>query len=193
MKGDYYNTKPTVEAYIKSAKDINGGKLIERLKLHLPKGSTILEIGSGPGSDWEILDKAYNAIGSDNSTVFLEHLIAKNPQGEFLELDATSLKIETKVDGIYSNKVLQHLTDNDLANSIKRQQVVLNPGGIISHSFWKGEGSEIFKGLFVNYHSEQTLRSFFEEIFEILHLESYAEFEPNDSIQLIARKKENLI
>ncbi|MBT8181312.1 MAG: hypothetical protein KJO53_06955, partial [Eudoraea sp.] len=52
-----------------------------------------------------------------------------------------------------------------------------------------GEGSEIFKGLFVNYHSEKALRSFFEPYFDILMIESYAEFEAADSLLLIAKKK----
>jgi len=76
-----------------------------------------------------------------------------------------------------------------LVNSIKRQCEILNPQGIICHSFWQGEGSEVFKGLFVNYHSEASLRDLFDPYFEILVLEAYREFEEDDSLLLVGRRK----
>ena len=74
MEGEYYKTKESVDEYIRLAKDVNGGELIEQLKEVLPPNSMLLEIGSGPGTDWRILNKTYNVIGSDNSTKFLNHL-----------------------------------------------------------------------------------------------------------------------
>jgi len=92
MKGEYYKTKESV----------------------------LLEIGSGPGTDWKILNKSYQATGSDNSKEFLNHLLAAYPDGEFLELDAVTLTTSKKFDGIYSNKVLHHIKDNELVNSLQR-------------------------------------------------------------------------
>ncbi len=189
MVGEYYKTKESVQEYIKLAKDVDGSQLIEKLKQVLPEKSNLLEIGSGPGTDWKILDSFYNVTGSDNSREFLNHLISKNPNGEFLELDATTLKVSKNFDGIYSNKVLHHLKDNELADSIKRQHDILHPRGIVCHSFWKGDGSETFKGLFVNYHKDSGLKQFFAPYFEVLSVISYPEFEENDSILLIGRKK----
>jgi len=189
MKGEYYKTKESVEEYIKLAKDVNGKLLIEKLKQLLPSHSTILEIGSGPGTDWEILNEFYDVTGSDNSYEFLKHLINKNPKGKFFELDATTLKIDMKFDGIYSNKVMHHLKDDELIDSIKRQSEIINTNGMICHSFWKGNGSEVFKGLFVNYHSVATLTKAFQKYFEILSIEDYKEFDDNDSLLLFARKK----
>jgi len=189
MRADYYKTKESVEEYIRLAKGVNGRELIEKLMVFFPFDSTLLEIGSGPGTDWNILKEDYQVVGSDNSKEFLSHLISNNPTGRFLELDAITLNIDEKFDGIYSNKVLHHLKDNELIDSIKRQYDVLNPNGIICHSFWKGEGSEIFKGLFVNFHSEKALRGSFEKYFEILMIASYDEFEAGDSLLLIGKKK----
>jgi len=188
MSPEYYKTKETVEEYIRLAKDVNGDELIEKLKNFLPSNSSLLEIGTGPGTDWNILIKDYNVVGSDNSQVFLNHLNSTNPKGRFLELDAITLITNESFNGVYSNKVLHHLKDNELIDSIKRQSTILQPNGIICHSFWKGEGSEIFKGLFVNYHSESKLRELFEPHFEILMIESYAEFEKGDSLLLIGKK-----
>ncbi|NOQ25656.1 MAG: methyltransferase domain-containing protein [Bacteroidales bacterium] len=189
MKEEYYKTKESVEEYIELAKDVNGSQLIEKLKQVLPINSDVLEIGSGPGTDWKILRESYNVIGSDNSIEFMNHLISKNHKGDFLELDAITLKTDKKFDGIYSNKVLHHLKDNELIDSVKKQYEILNSDGIICHSFWKGEGSEIFKGLFVNYHSETVLEEIFKKYFGILSIEEYKEFEDKDSLLLIGRKK----
>jgi len=189
MEGEYYKTKESVKEYIHLAKDVSGKQLIEKLKRILPPNSVLLEIGSGPGTDWKILNESYHVIGSDNSTEFLNHLINESSNGQFLELDAITLKTDKKFDGIYSNKVLHHLTDNELIDSIKRQYEILNSNGIICHSFWKGEGSEIFKGLFVNYHNEVGLKEFFKNYFEILSIEKYKEFEDGDSLLLIGKKK----
>ena len=189
MKGDYYKTKESVDEYIKLAKDVNGSELIEKLKQVLPLNSSILEMGSGPGSDWEILNKSYAVTGSDNSSEFLKHLIAKYPMGAFLHIDAITIECEKTFDGIYSNKVLHHLKDDELIKSIKRQSEILNMNAIICHSFWKGKDFEIFKGLYVNYHDEEKIKDLFKEYFEVLSISTYQEFEEGDSILLIGKKK----
>ena len=189
MKGDYYKTKESVAEYIKLAEGVNGGKLIKKFRKFLPDYSNVLEIGSGPGTDWKILAESFNVIGSDNSVEFLKRLIANNPNEEFLELDAITLVTDKTFDGIYSNKVLHHLKDEELDTSIKRQHEILNNEGIICHSFWKGEGSEFYNGLFVNNHSTENLMSIFKDHFEIILIENYKEFDENDSILLIGKKK----
>jgi len=190
MTKNYYKTKETVDEYIRLAKDVNGGDLIEKLKVFLPSDASLLEIGTGPGTDWNILKEDYKLVGSDNSPEFLKHLNTNYPKGTFLELDAITLNTNQKFEGIYSNKVMHHLKDNELVDAIKRQSEVLQSDGIICHSFWRGEGSEVFKGLFVNYHTEQSLKDYFEAYFEILMIEFYAEFEEADSLLLIAKKRE---
>ena len=191
MEEEYYKTQQSAEEYIRLAKDSNGKQLIEKLEKFLPIHSVLMELGSGPGTDWNILNKSYSIIGSDNSMNFLSHLKNENPDGEFFEIDATTIDTDRKFDGIYSNKVLHHLKDDALLSSVNRQSKVLNDDGIVCHSFWKGEGSEIFKGLFVNYHNEKNLKEIFEPYFEIILLETYQEFEDDDSLLLIGKKKNN--
>lgn len=186
---EYYKTKESVEEYIELAKDVDSAQLIDKLKEVLPDNSSMLEIGSGPGTDWNILNKFYNVTGSDFSAEFLQHLVDKNPSGEFLELDAITLETDKTFDGIYANKVLHHLRDNELEKSIENQYNILNPQGIICHSYWKGKGSEVFKGLFVNYHDEKSLMELYSAQFEILTIETYKEFEEEDSLLIIAKKR----
>lgn len=189
MSETYYQAKQSVEEYIRLAEGYNGRDLIERLKSVLPTDSYLLEIGSGPGTDWELLNSNYEVIGSDNSTEFIKRLNANNPKAEFVFLDAVTLDTDKKFDGIYSNKVLHHLKDDEIEASIVRQYQILNPGGIICHSFWKGEASEVYNGLFVNYYSEESIKHLFDEDFEILLIEEYKEFDDGDSLVLIGKKR----
>lgn len=189
MEGDYYKTEESVAEYIEMAKDVNGKRVISELQKELPENTTLLELGSGPGTDWNLLNELYNVVGSDNSKEFIKHLKLKNPEGTFIELDAVSLKTNLKFNGIYSNKVMHHLQDDEFVTSIKKQSEILEDNGIICHSFWKGDGSEIFKGMFINYHNEIALKQSFEKDFEIISIQEYQEFEPDDSILLVAKKK----
>ena len=189
METDYYKNKASVEEYIKLAKDVNGREHIDKLRPYLNNSSSVLEIGSGPGSDWKILSEIYNVTGSDNSKEFLDHLKANNSEGTFLALDAVTLKTEKYFDALYSNKVLHHLSDKELRNSIARQAAILNSGGVICHTFWKGEGSEVFKEMFVNYQDMNSLKTLFSNAFDVVTLSVCTEFEKDDSILLIAIKK----
>ena len=47
----YYNTKKGIREYTKRSEKWGGIKLIKILKKHLPKNSTLLELGMGPGRD----------------------------------------------------------------------------------------------------------------------------------------------
>ena len=94
MKNQYYHTPISVQEYIHAAEGFNGSDLIDRLKQFLTPKSSVLEIGSGPGTDWEILAKDYEVVGSDFSAEFLRHLRQKHPTGRFLELNAATLETE---------------------------------------------------------------------------------------------------
>ena len=188
MSSGYYNSKESVQEYIESAKDTDGRELIEELGRVLVSNSSLLEIGTGPGNDWKILFKIYNVVGSDTSVEFLNYFKSTYPDGIFMNIDATHLEMDQEFNGIYSNKVLHLLNDEDLKKSIIRQHEILEDSGIIRHSFWNGEGSELFQGLFVNYANETKLNLFFGKYFQILSIICYDEFDVGDSLLLIARK-----
>lgn len=189
MSKAYYHTKESVEEYIKLSEGHDGTHLITPLSKFLPAQLSVLEIGSAEGKDIELLSQTYKVTGSDYSEEFLKVLRSRLPNFDFLHLNAATLETDLCFDGIYSNKVLHHLTDEELLNSINRQHEMLNTGGIICHSFWKGEGDEEFKGMFVNYHTKEELEQLFSPKFTIHILKEYAEMEEGDSIFLIAEKK----
>jgi cyclopropane fatty-acyl-phospholipid synthase-like methyltransferase len=186
---EYYHTSESVKEYIELAKDVSGADLIEELKQVSPQGSKLLELGSGPGTDYNILKEHFKVVGSDYSLEFIKYLKSKYHGADFLYLNAATLDIQETFDGIYSNKVLHHLSDDQLKSSIQGQHEILNFDGIICHSFWKGEGDETFKGMYVNYHNEDDLKQYFGDRFNIIYLKPYKEFEDGDSLLLIGRKK----
>jgi len=185
----FFDSEKGVNEYLKMAEGYDGAELINVLENFLPKGSTLLELGMGPGKDMDILQENYAVTGSDNSTIFLEKYKRKNPDADLLFLDAVTLKTDRKFDGIYSNKVLHHLTTDELKTSLKKQKEILNPGGILFHSFWKGDKTEKMEGLLFVYYEKEFLKKLFEPDFEILALEGYTELEKDDSIYAVLRRK----
>jgi SAM-dependent methyltransferase len=186
----YYHTPESVDEYVKMAEGYDGRELIEVLKQYLPPGATVLELGMGPGKDLDLLSETFQATGSDVSPLFLARYRAAHPDADLLLLDAATLDTQRRFDGIYSNKVLMHLTRDEVRMSLRRQAEILTDGGVALHSFWYGDEEEEFSGLrFVQY----TEASFAEVVgaeFEILEVERYAEMEEGDSVYFVLRKQE---
>ncbi len=185
----FFDTEKGVEEYIKMTDGYDGEELIKILKKYLPVNSTVLELGIGPGKDMDILKKSYKVTGSDYSQVFLEKYKKNNQEADLINLDAVTLQTERKFDCIYSNKVLHHLTREDLAESFQRQKEILNPNGIAFHSFWKGTKTENMEGLLFTYYEREDLKKLAESNFDVLVSEVYTEIEKNDSIFTILKIK----
>ncbi len=186
----FFDTEKGVEEYVKIAAGFDGAELIKILQEFLPEKSLVLEIGIGPGKDLDMLRKTYAVTGSDNSQIFLDRYKRLNQNADLLNLDAVTLSTDRNFDCIYSNKVLHHLITDDLKISLKKQKEILNPGGILFHSFWKGNKTENMEGLLFVYYELDTLRQLFEPDFEILELKIYTEDQKDDSIYAILRKKQ---
>lgn len=185
----FFDTQKGVDEYLKMVEGFDGAELIKILEEFLPKTSSVLEIGMGPGKDLDILSKTYSVTGSDNSQIFLDRYKMQNQNANLLKLDAVTLPTERTFDCIYSNKVLHHLTTDNLKTSLKRQKEILNPNGILFHSFWKGDKTESMEGLLFVYYELDFLKRLFESDFEILELKIYTEDQKDDSIYAILRRR----
>lgn len=184
-----YLSAEGTERYVKMAEGYNGQLLIKQLKKHLAKESTVLELGMGPGVDLDLLKSHYTVTGSDYSKMFLDRYRKTNPSADLFLLDAATMKTKRRFDCIYSNKVLHHLSHEDLELSIKNQIDVLNPDGIVCHSFWKGTEDQAIEGLFFHYLTLEEVRKLFETQYDIIEVKEYEEMSPEDSIYVLARKK----
>lgn len=185
----YFDNPENVETYISMAEGYDGQELIEILKTWLEPGATVLELGMGPGVDLDILSEQYRVTGSDYSEVFLERYRQKEPDADLVLLNAVTLDINRKFDCIYSNKVLHHLTSDDLKTSLHRQAELLNDNGILFHSFWYGDKEEDMHGLHFSYYTEETLSRLIGDEYKTLELRKYTEMEDADSLCLALRKK----
>ncbi len=187
----YYDDLQNVKNYIEMAKDCFAIELVSKLSRYLEKGGTILELGMGPGNDLELLSENFHVTGSDKSPYFIELYKEKNPEAEVLVMDAITLDIDRSFDCIYSNKVLPHLTKQELDMSIEKQWSILKENGILFHTFWKGDKLEHYGGMLNQYYLEAELKNKFSDGFEVILVESYMEFEEDDSILIVLKKVEN--
>ena len=186
----YFDDEKNMLEYIEMANGYDGAELIEALRRYLPAGSTVLELGMGPGKDLDILSRTYQATGSDLSRPFLDRYKKGHKNADVMLLDAITIDTDRTFDGVYSNKVLHHLIRDGLRRSLARQRSVLNKGGLFLHSFWYGDKEEEMHGLRFVYYLEEQLRDAVEGDFEILALERYKEMEVGDSIYVVAKKSE---
>lgn len=184
----FFETEEGVAQYIEMTKNYDGRDTINKFIPYLKENDTILEIGIGPGKDFDILSESFNVTGSDNSKVFLDIYAKKNNKADLLKLDAITLNTDRKFNSIYSNKVLHHISKKEIIESINNQARILTKGGIIFHTFWYGEGSEDYDGLIFNYYKEDDLEDLFKDKFEILEIKRYKEEEDGDSIFIVGKK-----
>lgn len=184
----YFDDEKHVEEYVRMSEGFDGRDLIAVLKRYLSAGSTVLELGMGPGRDLEILGETFMVTGSDNAAAFLDRYRKIDPEADLVLLDAISPDTDRKFDCIYTNKVLQHLTRDELRDSLVKQREVLNAGGILFHSLWYGDKEEEMMGLRFVYYTEETFAQLLGDGYEILEVKKYTEMEKDDSMYVVLRK-----
>ncbi|MDA0992179.1 MAG: class I SAM-dependent methyltransferase [Proteobacteria bacterium] len=183
----FYDNPDSVDKYEKMCEGYDGTQIFDVLARHLGPGQSLLEIGCGPGNDIASLKGPYDVVGSDNSEEFLKRCREKHPDVEFVHLDAISLDIQRRFDCVYSNKVLHHLSIEDLILSFKRQSVVIAEDGLFAHTFWIGDQEFEESGLYFKFHNRDELLALIGEYFEIVHVLDYKEFDDDDSLFVVAK------
>ena len=162
--------------------------VVEQFKSRIDPSEKVLELGSGPGNDYDFLKDHYNITGSDYSDVFLKDLQKKYREGKFIKLNALTMNLDEKYDVIFSNKVLHHLSKEHLAISLQKQYETLNEGGMIFHAMWRGKGKEWKKKSmpFIKYQPEDIEQM--KGKFKIKEIIDYTEMKENDSFIIIMVK-----
>ena len=121
--------------------------------------------------------------------MFTDRYQKQHPEADIIKLDAVIIETERKFDCVYSNKVLHHLTREELRRSLFNQRKVLNPKALLLHTFWYGNKSVEHNGLLFSYYTEENLKKMVEGAYEIIKMERYKEMAEQDSIYLLMRKK----
>lgn len=189
MQDNYYEIEENVRNYSKFTPAHDGALLVDALAAELPEGSTVLELGMGPGKDFKLLSQRFQVTGSDFSRLFLEKFRQKDAGADLVHLDARTLATDRTFDAVFSNKALIHLSPEELQQSFDRQHLVLNDGGLIFHSFWYGQGQNVFNDLTLVYHNEEDLTNMLGDKYEVVALEKHAKMADDDSIYVMAKKK----
>ncbi|WP_439185653.1 class I SAM-dependent methyltransferase [Carboxylicivirga taeanensis] len=189
MSASFFEDKQNVKHYLEMTADYDGSWFFEQFTRFIPQSCKALELGMGPGKDLDNIRQKYDVTGSDYSFLFAEHYKHQHPEVKVMVLDAVTIKTNKQFDCIYSNKVLHHLTVNNLKASLARQADVLNHEGMLLHTFWRGRGTDEFQGLFFQYYEAEELQELFSPLFNIIHIAPYQELKADDSIIVVAQKK----
>lgn len=127
--------------------------------------------------------------GSDYSPAFTDILKLRFPESLILSLDAVSIETDKQFDGIYSNKVLHHLTDVELESSFQRQAELIISGGFVYHLIWQYvEDPGVDETLIFKARNADEFIKLMGDSFELVSVEEFGEFKSEDSLAILARK-----
>ena len=185
-----YGTRKSVEEYVLMAKGFDGKSHVERLAGLLPPGADVLELGMGPGVDLDMLSSRFQVVGSDLSQVFLDRYAEMRPGAQLLRLDAVTIDTARRFDAIYSNKVLHHLTVEEMRRSLRRQAELLRSGGVLLHGLWAGTETEAHQGLLYQPYTAETFAAVVPPTLDLIACESYKEMSVADSMRVVLRLKQ---
>ena len=184
----FFDSERNVDAYVRMAEGFDGRELVAVLERHLAPGSSVLEIGMGPGKDLHWLRRRFRPTGSDKSSIFVDRVRAADPSADVLSLDAITLETDRRFDAIYSNKVLHHLTPDELARSLRAQWRLLHQGGLALHALWRGDRLEVHQDERCQYYTAQTFADQVGEWFQVIETGTYAEMAHDDSLYVVLRR-----
>ena len=188
---EYFKKMENAKEYIALSMDYDPTFIVTNIESHLPFGSTILELGMGPGKDLEVLQNHYDVTGSDNAQSFIDLYNDKNPIKDAIYLDVIEMNIEEKFDCIFSNKVLSHLNRENFIKSLIKQKENLNSNGYIIMSMWKGEYEEVYDidmDINFTYYDRKDIEEIIKPIYSNIEIIEYSELEENDSFLIFCKE-----
>ncbi|MEM9452969.1 MAG: class I SAM-dependent methyltransferase [Myxococcota bacterium] len=185
----YWDEAKNIEDYERMAEGYDGRALVDYLATQVPASAHVLELGMGPGKDLDMMrERGWTITGSDASAVFVDRYLGRHPGADVLALDAVTIKTDRTFDVIYSNKVLQHLTREQMRHSLARQVECLNVGGVCLHALWYGEEVQEHHGLRFTQYTEALVREVLPVELELVEILRYTEMEEGDSLRVLLRR-----
>lgn len=115
--------------------------LVGRLINLVPRGASVLELGSGPGRDAQALEEAGLIVRrTDGASSFVDALRAAGHNASILDVRADDYG--GPYDAIFANAVLLHLRRIEMASVLSIAIEALKPGGTLAASLKKGDGEK---------------------------------------------------
>lgn len=141
----------------------------------LRKGSTILDMGCGPGNVARFLinqNKGYQIVGVDLSAVMLQYAKQYVPGGKFILADLRNIVFQQTFDAVIASFCIIHLGENETSDFLRKTFDMLGTGGYLYLSFMYGGIPAFEKTSF----SEQEMFFYYhapEEITKVLEKTGY--------------------
>lgn len=132
-----------MDRYLAAYREPEGDVLAwqDRFVAMVGAGTTVLELGSGPGADADRLERSgLRVLRSDATRAFADRLRALGH--EVLDLDVRRDPLPEGIRGVYANAVLLHLEREELAAALLRLRSALPPGGVLACTVKEGDGEE---------------------------------------------------
>jgi cyclopropane fatty-acyl-phospholipid synthase-like methyltransferase len=96
----------------------------------LPAGSTVLELGCGPGTDAAELSSGRHYVGIDLSPVQLTIARGRAPHGAFVVADLTKIVFRSgSFDGVVAFYAFNHVPEDEVERAFRAAFDCLRPGG----------------------------------------------------------------
>lgn len=136
----------TVEKYIQNVDPLYPAQEGEKFMKLLHKGSTILDLGCGPGRDTKIFtEKGFKVTGIDLSEKMIEAARKRVPNADFRVMNLKKLLFtEAQFDGIWASAAYLHIPRQNIPQALGEARRVIKNHGVFFVSVKKGEG-EILK------------------------------------------------
>jgi 2-polyprenyl-3-methyl-5-hydroxy-6-metoxy-1,4-benzoquinol methylase len=114
-------------------------KALQRLVETLPPGGRVLEVGSGPGRDADVLESLGFAVRRTDATqAFVDLMLERGKHAELLNVVTDELG--GPYDGVLAMGVLIHVDRNQTDAVLRKIHIALRPGGALLAAMRKGEG-----------------------------------------------------
>lgn len=112
--------------------------LLDRLAA-LARSGSVLELGSGPGVDADLLEeRGLTVQRTDGTPGFVARMRARGHDARVLDVRRDPLG--GPYDAVLANAVLLHLTGEELALALKRIAAAVQPGGAFALTLKEGDG-----------------------------------------------------
>ncbi|GAC1611741.1 MAG: hypothetical protein NVS3B26_27630 [Mycobacteriales bacterium] len=142
-------TDATIAAYEAAAEDycaaspvdVSAGvaALLDAVVAHLPPGSSVLELGSGPGREALYLEQRGLVVDRTDATeAFVDRLRAQGYPARML--DVRQDELAGPYDAVLANAVLLHLNRRQLEVALRACRQATRPGGLLALTLKEGDG-----------------------------------------------------
>lgn len=184
--------------------DLTDTPYIDKFLNKLRKGSSILDVGSGPGQFTKyMLDRNFEVVGIDYSKEMLVTAEKMVPNGSFRFMDMRSLHFEgSSFDGLLVAYSLIHIPSEDIPKTLREFYRVLKSDGYIEIIAQKGQADKIIdepfmpsEKMFFNFFTKDRLKDFLKKSGFVIEYQEETDSQDPDSasdkvIYTIAKKSE---